>query len=63
VIIVSDLPPLTEFVADGVNGVVCPALDTKALADALIDLYRRKDYAQELGLMAIKKIDSRFNWK
>jgi glycosyltransferase involved in cell wall biosynthesis len=43
---------VTEVIADGINGRLAPAGDSKALVDVILELYRRPDFRCQMGAAA-----------
>jgi colanic acid/amylovoran biosynthesis glycosyltransferase len=54
----TDVGGVTELVEDGVDGRVVPERDPQALADALEDLWRNPQRAQEFGRSGRRKVES-----
>lgn len=46
-VVVSDLPSLQEWITDGENGLLVPAQDAEALAEAIIQLLRNPQQRAE----------------
>ncbi len=60
-IVASDIEGNREIVDDGVTGVIVPPADSRALADALVDLALRPERAQHLGRNARHAAKERFS--
>jgi len=61
-VIASDLPPLRELVADGRTGLLVPAGDVEALAEAIGTLARRADARAQLGAGARDFVATQRTW-
>lgn len=59
-VIVSDIPANTEVVRDRIDGLVVPVEDVRALADAILELYRNPDLRARLGKSARMRITESF---
>ena len=58
--VVSDIPGNVAVVRDGVEGLVVPAGDVAALAEAMVKLYRSPELRDRMGSAARKTIEARF---
>jgi glycosyltransferase involved in cell wall biosynthesis len=61
-VVVSDLPGMTEIVANGVNGYVFPQGSTEELAKTLILALREKTQSQRIALRASEYIREHHSW-
>lgn len=60
-IITTDLPGCREVVEDGVNGLLIPVRNSKALSEALMYLIERTDLRQRFGKISRQKAIDRFD--
>ncbi|MBI2486506.1 MAG: glycosyltransferase family 4 protein [Deltaproteobacteria bacterium] len=60
-VISTNITGIPEIVEDGVNGILVPTNDEKALAEALIKLIENHDMREKLGENARKKVEERFD--
>ncbi len=58
--VVSDVGGMPELVEHGVSGLVVPQADSRALAEAILDLYENANRRLELGRLARQRITSMF---
>ncbi|ERM92715.1 hypothetical protein O163_03710 [Caldanaerobacter subterraneus subsp. yonseiensis KB-1] len=64
-VIVSDVPGIREYVIDGETGIIVPVGDLEAFKEAILELYKDKEYARKLGDQAYDFVKDRFtslNW-
>jgi glycosyltransferase involved in cell wall biosynthesis len=61
-VIVSSAAGVAEFVLDGGAGLVVPAGDDRALADAIERLFANPDLAQELSNRGRALAETSFSW-
>jgi glycosyltransferase involved in cell wall biosynthesis len=61
-VIASDGGALPELVADGETGVVVPARDTRALADAITTLVDQPERCRAMGAAGHGRVLERFTW-
>lgn len=61
--IITDIPGNVGLVIDGENGLVVPAHNAKALADAMLKLSNDRDLTKRLGAAARDHIDKNLNTK
>ena len=59
--IVSNVGGMPELVEHGVSGLVVPASDPRALANAIVDLFRHPAKRIEMGRQAKQRIHEVFN--
>ncbi len=59
-IVATNIEGIMEVLENGVSGLLVPPGDTKALADAIIDMLTHKDKALQMGLTARKVVTERF---
>lgn len=59
--ITTDMPGAREAVEDGVNGLLIPAMDSAALADAILHLAHNPDLRRKMGRAARKRVLERFD--
>ncbi len=59
--IITNIPGNREMIEDGVSGYFVPKKDPKAMAEALMKLYRDPDAAKQMGEAARERIRTRFN--
>ena len=62
-VIVTDCKPLKRIVAECDCGLVVPSGDYKEMAEAVIRLYKDKDYARKLGANGRKAVEETYNWE
>ncbi len=60
-VIVTDLPPLREIVRQGENGIIVPVGGDKAIADALVKLYKDPSLRARLGDKGRETIFGKFD--
>jgi glycosyltransferase involved in cell wall biosynthesis len=60
--ICTDVASMPEVVADGVSGFVVPPNDPLSLRKKLIWLHDHPAEAREMGLLALRRIESMFTW-
>jgi len=61
-VIASKAGGITDIVEDGVNGLLVPPGDVKALSDAIRRFAKDTDLCKRMGEQARKIIDEKFNW-
>ncbi len=59
-VVASDIEGVREIIKSGKNGLLVPAKEHRALADAILNLLRKKDLALRLGEQLRKDVPSRF---
>jgi glycosyltransferase involved in cell wall biosynthesis len=59
--VITDIPGNTELVETGVNGLVVPRKNPKALADAINYLYQNPDLCKQFGLKSKERIETVLN--
>lgn len=59
--IVSDTGGNAELVKNGVTGIVVPPSDSRALADAILELYNNRELCKQYGKQARKRAITKFN--
>ena len=59
--IITDIPGNTELVEQGVSGLVVPRKDPKALADAILHLYKNPELCRQFGQKSMERIDTVLN--
>ena len=59
-VIATDLSGATECMISGKEGIIVPARDVGALADAILWCYRHRDEGQEIGKAARDRIETQF---
>ena len=62
-VIVTDCKPLKRIVEECNCGIVVPSGDYNKLAEAIIKLYKDKEYAKKLGDNGKKAVEEKYNWK
>ncbi len=61
-VVVSRIGQLTDLIDTGVNGILCPAGDAIALAEALKTLWRSPNLRHSLGQAARQKVMENHTW-
>lgn len=61
-VIASDLPAVRDVVADGQTGLLVPAGDVNALAEAVGDMLSNREETQLMALRAREQVLGRFDW-
>lgn len=61
--IITDIPGNRELAVDGTSGLVVPKKDPKAIADAILKLYKDPDMRKEMGKKAREHISGPLNTK
>jgi glycosyltransferase involved in cell wall biosynthesis len=51
---------ILDIIEDGVNGLLVPCKDSKAMAEAILEIVFNKDKAQRMGLAARRRVAERF---
>lgn len=59
--IITNIPGNREMIEDGVSGYMVPKKDPKAMAEALVKMYKDPDAPQRMGQAAKERIATRFN--
>lgn len=59
--VITDIPGNTELVDNGVNGLVVPRKNSKALADAILHLYQNPELSKQFGLKSKERIETVLN--
>jgi glycosyltransferase involved in cell wall biosynthesis len=59
--VITDIPGNTELVEPGINGLVVPRKNSKALADAIIHLYKNPELCKQFGQKSKERINSVLN--
>ncbi len=54
---------VVEIISSGDNGLLVPANDEKAMAEAILELIRNRDYARCLAERGLETVTSRFSLK
>jgi glycosyltransferase involved in cell wall biosynthesis len=57
-----DVPGMNDVIVNGENGLLVPARDPKALANAVLALLNDEDLRRELGQKARKLVVEKYNW-
>ena len=60
-VIASDFGGIPEVVIDGKTGVLVTPGDSRQLADAILDLWRRPAFCHEMGQDAVRFVQSDFD--
>ena len=60
-IVTTDVPGCREVVTDGVTGILVPARDAGALAEAVVYLISHPEAREQMGIAGRKRITERFN--
>ncbi len=61
-VIVTSVGGMKEIVSDHKTGLVVPVNDIDALADAMIELLRNSEKAEEMGVLASEYVRNNFGW-
>lgn len=61
--LITDIEGNVGLAIDGVSGVVVPARNAKAMADAMLRMSKDRDFTKKLGLAAREHIDKNLNTK
>jgi glycosyltransferase involved in cell wall biosynthesis len=61
-VVVTDVPAIVEWVADGENGLVVPRKSVEELAEAIIHLLKNEDIAIEMGKKNLEIAKERADW-
>lgn len=61
--VVSELPYCAEWFQNGANGLIVPALDAHALAEAVFDLLADEDRRREMGLAARRLVEAKADYR
>jgi glycosyltransferase involved in cell wall biosynthesis len=61
-VVVSDVGGLPEVIENGVSGLVVPAKDINALAEAIAYLIENKEVAKEIGRRGRMRVMTYYNW-
>lgn len=59
--IITDIPGNVELVESGASGLVVPAKNPKALADAILKLYQNPELCRQFGQKSKERIDTFLN--
>ncbi len=59
--VITDIPGNTELVVHGVNGLVVPRKNPKALADAILHLYQNPELCKQYGQKSKERIETVLN--
>lgn len=62
-VVVTDCKPLKRIVEECKCGIVVPSGDHEKMAEAIIKLYKDKDYARLLGENGRKAVEKKYNWE
>jgi glycosyltransferase involved in cell wall biosynthesis len=62
-VVAADVGGVREVVTDGVDGLIFPAGDVRALAERLVRLVRDERFSQEIAARALHTIASGFTWE
>ena len=62
-VIVTNCKPLERIVEECDCGIVVPSGDYDKMAEAVIRLYRDKEYAEKLGENGRRAVEERYNWE
>jgi glycosyltransferase involved in cell wall biosynthesis len=62
-IIAAPLGQINELIVDGESGLLVYSEDTLALKEALLKLYRDKEYRERLGANARKRVEEKYTWR
>ncbi|MDC0947832.1 glycosyltransferase [Gammaproteobacteria bacterium] len=62
-VIVSDVGGLPEVVVNGKTGLVVPVRNEKALADAILRMIERPEWARELGQNGRRRVEQKYDWQ
>jgi glycosyltransferase involved in cell wall biosynthesis len=58
-VIASDLASIREWIIPGVTGLIVPARDVNALADAIVQLLQRQNLSERIAAEARKLVEKR----
>lgn len=61
-VIASDVPPMRRVIEETSCGIVTPAGDSKALADAMVQLFRNPELRHRFGANGQKAIAGQYGW-
>ncbi len=50
-----------EIIEDGETGILIPPYDSKALSEAILNLYNKRNLRKKMGLKAYERLDIHFN--
>ncbi|MFQ5685358.1 MAG: glycosyltransferase [Candidatus Scalindua sp.] len=59
-IVATDIEGIMEILENGVSGLLVPARETKALAEAIINMLAHKDESLQMGIAARRVVEERF---
>ena len=59
-IVATNIEGIMEILENGVSGLLVPPRDTEALAEAVIDLLKHQDKANQMGIAARRVVEERF---
>ena len=59
-IVAANIEGIMEVLENGVSGLLVPPRDTEALAEAVIDLLKHQDKANQMGIAARRVVEERF---
>jgi glycosyltransferase involved in cell wall biosynthesis len=59
--VITDIPGNTEVVVQGVNGLIVPRKNPKALAEAMIHLYKNPELCKQFGQKSKERVDTVLN--
>ena len=59
-IVATNIEGIMEILENGVSGLLVPPRDTEALAEAVIDLLKHQDKANQMGMAARRVVEERF---
>ena len=59
-IVAANIEGIMEILENGVTGLLVPPRDIKALAEAVIDLLKHQDKANQMGIAARRVVEERF---
>ena len=62
-VIVTDCKPLKRIVEECDCGIVVPSGDYNEMAEAVIRLYKDKEYARKLGENGRRAVEEKYNWE
>jgi glycosyltransferase involved in cell wall biosynthesis len=59
----SDIPGINDVITHGINGILVPPKDSKALADAIIWLLEDKEFRMKMGQNARQLMIEKYSWR
>ncbi|MEM3602364.1 MAG: glycosyltransferase family 4 protein [Candidatus Bathyarchaeia archaeon] len=62
-VITTAVEPINRVIDDGRTGILVPAGNSKALADAIISLIRDPEMAEKIGMAARMEVEEKYSWR